>query len=188
MNRLFFALDIHQRDKKILHNHCAPLVDTLDNCKPVSQKLYHITLKFIPGADETVTEMLIGLCEEMETAPCPEYALSSFGVFPHIKNPTVLWAGVETDSQWIASLHSTVESLSARAGIPKETRLFTPHITVARFKKTRKTGLIKDFISNNKQKLFTSSFPGITLYQSQLTPAGPVYRPLAGRPCTEDHQ
>lgn len=93
---------------------------------------YHVTLRFlgdIPGT-EAVRLSEAGSAVAARHAPL-ELTLTTPSAFPNIFRPHVLYVGVKSTSalrDLVTDLEETLETL----GVPRDTRLYAPHITVAR--------------------------------------------------------
>jgi len=152
--------------------------------KWVEPENLHLTLKFLGSIEET---QVSPLTERLKAAAG---SLSSFtlrlegiGAFPRTTDPRVIWVGVSEGKEKLAELASAVEQTCAELGFPKEERPFSPHLTIGRIRsRDHPAGLIK--------KLQVAEFCGETpapvnqviLYQSTLSPQGPLYTPLAQIP------
>ena len=88
--------------------------------------------------------------------------------------------GVEESSD----LAEVIDEELAEIGYPRESRRFTPHLTVGRVKKSvpgdSNAGL-DAFLLPAKGPLFfgVSSVTSVTLFSSELSRGGPKYEPLA---------
>ena len=54
------------------------------------------------------------------------------GAFPNGRSPRVVWVGLGGDVGALAGVKHAVEEAAAELGFSKETREFTPHMTLAR--------------------------------------------------------
>src|SRR5262249_12625863 len=54
------------------------------------------------------------------------------GSFPSEKRPRVLWAGIEASAN-LPTLANDIDKCCEPLGVPRETRTFTTHLTLARF-------------------------------------------------------
>jgi 2'-5' RNA ligase len=95
----------------------------------------HITLRFVGDVTGDDVE---DLNDALADISCPSFNRSLVGVdcFGSSKGIRSVWAGVEP-SQELDYLQASVESTVSRLGHGPETRKFTPHITLARFKRSR---------------------------------------------------
>lgn len=90
----------------------------------------HLTLRFAGEIDAPQAEELADQLMRVESLPFP-LTLSGVGHFERKGRPHTLWAGV-AQSPALTVLQGRVERACRRAGLPPETRRFTPHITLAR--------------------------------------------------------
>jgi len=179
MYRLFVAIDLPADVKEQLR----PLCGGLPGARWVGGEQLHLTLRFIGEVDggvfRDVDEQL-----GMVRASSFSLVLQGVGHFPPRGQPRVVWVGVEK-SDPLKHLHGRVESALAEAGLDRDGRKFSPHITLARLKETPATRVgryLEEF------GLFrTEPFPvdEFTLYSSTLTRHGPVHTPEATYPLRE---
>lgn len=133
----------------------------------------HLTLRFIgeiDGRDAAAVDDALSTI----WAPIFRLSLKNVGQFGG-RNPSALWAGVEHNDA-LFHLERKIESALQRAGLPPETRKFTPHVTLARLKGTPR-GRVIDYLTDHA--LFASppfEVRGFILYSSQLSSSGSIYR------------
>jgi len=178
MTRLFIALPVDEA----IRNRLLPLhrffCDWSGIIKPVSPSQFHITMKFIGECEgntaRAIEEAFLNI--PVDTTAL-EYTVKGIGMFPGEKNPSVIWTGLQTDLIRIRKMLNEIESFTKEFGIKEETRSFIPHLTIGRVRKGRKlTAKIYDYLEQYRDMDFGSSiFTRLILYQSKLTPEGPVY-------------
>ncbi|GIO28814.1 RNA 2',3'-cyclic phosphodiesterase [Ornithinibacillus bavariensis] len=91
----------------------------------------HITLKFLGAVEE---ERIIQLQELLRTIAKQNHfsiSVGGIGTFGRHNSPRVLWAGVEK-TEPLEILFKQIENAVTSIGFPKETRPYTPHITLAK--------------------------------------------------------
>jgi len=132
----------------------------------------HLTLRFIGEVDRhqagDIHAALGGIHH-----PRFEIALSGLGTFDRRGQPETVWAGVAPHDR-LRTLHKKVDQAIARVGIAPEQRAYTPHITLARLK--RSSGSVRNLLEQSgglNSPLF--AVDGFALYESKLTPEGAVY-------------
>lgn len=167
--RLFVGLELPDD----LRRHLAQLQSGLANAKWVAPENFHLTLRFIGNVPEDQYEP-IALALGAIDAAAFSLTLKGLGHFGN-KLPRALWADVITCPALI-HLAEKVEIALQRAGLTPEQRKFTPHVTLARFKKSS-PGKIGDYLS--AQGDFTHppiTINHFTLYSGVLGHSGPTYR------------
>ncbi len=187
--RSFCAVDIPEEVKGRLTEWIARLRPLARGVKWVSPQAMHLTLHFfddLPEEDLAAVSAALGATMGL-ARPFP-FALCGLGSFGQAGKIRVVWCGVEEPSGALAELHRSLESALAAIGFPGESRPFHPHLTLGRLR-------VPSFEPRLSEELKRSAgsaagevaVRNATLYQSTLTPAGPVYRvlgrfPLGGTP------
>jgi len=151
----------------------------------VSTHNLHLTIRFIGEIDEAAGARVSEALAPPIAMPAFEVVFEGAGVFPPRGAPRVLWIGVERGAADLARLFDAVEARLRRAGVAPETRPFSPHLTIARFRdRDRRQGAgapgprPADAIAAVRLGAGPMPVRSVTLYQSRLTPAGPEYTAL----------
>ncbi len=140
----------------------------------------HLTLKFlgdILAAD--IAGVRQTLVETVSLFPPLTLCAKGVGVFPGIKRPRVIWVGLGGETAPLGRLQKALEDGLAAIGFPKETRPFTGHLTLGRFKGRVDPSRLGDAIVHSH--LFESpafKVREIHLIQSRLKPGGAQYTRL----------
>jgi len=101
--------------------------------------------------------------------------LEKLGAFTANKRPQILWCGVSNSNALIA-LQRDVNEVVAKRGFSMMSS-FKPHITLARY--TKSLGdVVEDVLNAGVGKFDVQSITHFSLYESELTPQGAVYRIL----------
>ena len=142
----------------------------------------HLTLLFLgdiaPGEVQGMTaamDALDGLAFDLP------YPVEGLGAFPSLREkPTVLWAGVGGNWAPLRQLHKQLADAAHAVELEVEKKPYHPHLTLARIPKGFRGPL------RLPQKLIEGFYgylpiEEVVLFQSILTPAGPVYTPLHAR-------
>lgn len=180
MKRLFIALPLDEEARKNLR----VVWQTLARFDPVLKRVrpdqYHLTLKFLGDTPEETVRCISESFSSLATIPAIQYSLRGLGAFPQASSPSVIWAGIETGPVLI-TLVQKVEQFVLGFGFPREKRSFSPHLTLARFKKDRSVPRdLISYITENRETLFGDEiFRTLVLYESVLSKTGPQYTELA---------
>ncbi|QTA83288.1 2'-5' RNA ligase [Desulfonema limicola] len=140
----------------------------------------HLTLKFlgdIPLSDIDAVSRTMAQAAESFTPMT--LGVKGIGVFPGIKNPRILWAGMNGGTHSLIHFQQTLENSLIPLGFKKEKRSFKAHLTIARIKDRifpKDIIQIIEKFGNFESEPFTAE--EIILYQSLLKPTGPVYTGL----------
>jgi len=102
-------------------------------------------------------------------------------VFPSLQQPRVLWAGLESGAA-LGNLVSALDSGLVKLGYKKESRSFSPHLTLARIASPENTPAfdmtLKTLLKAKDKEFGSIIVRRITLFQSTLAPGGSIYTPL----------
>lgn len=129
---------------------------------------FHCTLAFLGNlSDEEVKEAKRKL-DSIKAHPTA-VSVEGTGFFPSEKFVKVFWVGVR-------GLEGLQAGVAEALGYGEK---FEGHVTLARVKTQRNLGLLKKLAAESKSGEFGKTAVGeIVLYESKLTPQGPVYEPL----------
>ena len=132
----------------------------------------HLTLRFFGEVEAAQAEDLAEALAGVSFSPFA-LALRGVGHFERKGRPHTLWAGL-APSEPLAALQRRVEHAARRAGLPPESRKFTPHITLARLNDG--SGPVLPFLAAHGT-LTGEPWPveEFDLIESRLTPAGAEY-------------
>ncbi|GAB7015752.1 RNA 2',3'-cyclic phosphodiesterase [Methanogenium cariaci] len=174
MVRAFFAVELTDD----IRNQCDAVQDMLRHTDAklnwVNPALAHITLKFLGDISDDLLHRVEGVMSEFSFDPA-EMTVSGVQLHPR-KRPRIVWADV-SDNGWGETTVAGMDKLLAPLGIPSETRIFTPHVTLGRIKRYDPS------LRAALEKVAGHAFgemrvDTITLKKSTLTPQGPVYEDI----------
>jgi 2'-5' RNA ligase len=147
----------------------------------------HLTLKFLGEIDPALTESILAAMGRAATAVRPfTLSLSGLGAFPRPEAPRVIWAGLEAGVDDLKRLQErTDQEVSAAAGLPRETRSFTPHLTLGRVSDSasgEERGRLGAALGELRLEVGeTWRVEKLDLIRSTLTPGGAVYDVMGSR-------
>lgn len=131
--RLFVALEIPDETRTALAVLIARLEHTCPSARWVRPEAMHITLKFIGHIAPETLPAIRDTLAKLKSAEPVEMRFRGLGFFPGEKRPRVFWCGVEASPN-TARLAAEMDKALAKLGVEQESRPFTPHLTLARFK------------------------------------------------------
>jgi RNA 2',3'-cyclic 3'-phosphodiesterase len=181
--RTFIAVPLprscHEMLEKLQQNLC-PLGADL---RLVAVSSIHLTLKFLGEIDPKMLPNLAeALTASVKLEPSLSLCLRGLGGFPNLRNPRVIWCGIEGDTEQLARLQEKVENACCDLGFEREERPFRPHLTIARVNGKRNLQELLDYIKIGSALECDFSADHINIYRSTLTPRGAVYDILATIP------
>ena len=139
----------------------------------------HVTLRFVGEVDRHTAADLTTALESVLFTPFP-IRISGVGHFEGKGRARAIWARIAPSAE-LDLLQMRVEMACRRAGLPSETRRFTPHITLARLNSG--SGFIGDWLhANGALSLGPWQVDGFSLFESDLTPNGAIYSEITKFP------
>ncbi len=189
--RLFIALDIDEQ----IRDRLALFMDGVRNFAPDAKwarpESLHVTLKFIGEQPEHSVDQIKHALESVTSAAC-EIHFKGYGFFPTSKSARVFWIGIDAGPNLVALARAIDDTMPA-LGIEKETRAFSPHLTLARgagrsgAPHHRRSDSPNAKFQHLQEKLASLPMPEFGtmtarefyLYQSQLSPKGSKYTKLS---------
>ena len=135
--RVFCAVEVSQAARQLILQH----IRRLRACVPDAKASWsreaniHLTLKFL-GEIPTSSVASFSDAAARATAGVASFAVQCehAGVFPNLRQPRVLWVGINDSSGGLQELHARLENEAAKAGFARDGRPFHPHLTVARLR------------------------------------------------------
>jgi len=139
----------------------------------------HVTLKFLGDVEEDSVTEIIRHVEQSVSGFAPfDVKVVGTGAFPNLRNPRVFWVGLE-DGGFLGRIARSIDENLSTMGFAKESRPFSPHITIARAKAPsgveRAIEILKEF---EEAGFGTCLVKDIRLKKSTLTPTGSIYEDL----------
>jgi 2'-5' RNA ligase len=177
MNRIFIAFKINSTVRQeILRRRNFILDGTVNNYKWESFKKIHTTIKFVGDVDKSILSKIIDKLKCFNDYEKIESTLGNFGFFNKNNKPSILWCGFYPDKK----INSIVEKLNNslyEIGIPKEEKLFKPHLTILRIRGYEDVTLLNKFKDYNfdEMKFYLDE---IAIYESKLLSSGSVYKEI----------
>lgn len=148
----------------------------------------HLTLAFlgdvlVPADDTVPGEIHEALSFAVERFSPVTLRAAGLSVFPGVRRARVLWTGTGGETDRLAQLQARVANHLEAVGFPREKRRFTPHLSLARFKGDADPEIVLSVMERHggfSSEPFVAD--ALQLFQSRLTPKGPVYTALRSYP------
>ncbi len=166
------AIKMIRETQKSLNNAIPPIV------RWVKSENIHLTLKFLGNVQlqkiRVIEAALDQIANEIEPFPL---ILEGIGSFPNWEHPRIIWIGI-VKSELVRSLAELIEAKMVALDCEKETKSFSPHLTIGRVREhispediqmlEKRTWINTIFVDKIK-------ITGIHLYKSDLHASGPIY-------------
>ncbi|MEI8014848.1 MAG: RNA 2',3'-cyclic phosphodiesterase [Nitrospira sp.] len=148
----------------------------------------HLTVKFLGDMEEQVIEPLrIALEQAIGSRIAVNLPLERLGGFPRPESPRVLWVGPsenwerEEEGKRVTEIHGAIEQACEGLSFLRETKPFSPHLTLARIKAGERhvgVALAKGGVLDRPLSLGSLAVESVVLMKSELKPTGSVYTKL----------
>lgn len=184
--RLFVAVDIDDAVRRRLAaviSSCAsrPAFSRLEVAWVPADRL-HITLQFVGHVPDLVAEQIRERL--LPPYPMPPFSLhlEGLGAFPPGGRVRVIWVGLRRGADELCRLQE--ETLRRLEGVPfrRETRAFSPHLTIARLREPGPAALREYLAGASAGAAGRCTIDAVTLYESRLSPRGATYIPIQRAP------
>jgi RNA 2',3'-cyclic 3'-phosphodiesterase len=182
--RTFIAIDISAEIRKALAQIEAHLIYAGADVKWVRPENVHLTLKFLGEIDDKKEAEVNAALDSIAKSTKPfELSVKDLGAFPKIDHPRVIWVGLEKGAVETTALAAKVDEALASIGFAKETRPFSPHLTIGRVrspinKDKLKEKMVSAIANIDLPTVPTHKVSSVILFQSTLTPQGSIYTKL----------
>ena len=167
-HRLFIAIrpPVEVRDRLV------DAMEAIEGARWIDEENLHLTLRFVGEVERPAAN---DLAAALGRIAWPGFVLEVEGTghFTRKGQPTALWARVPA-SEPLEGLRHKIEAVCEAAGLGRETRSFTPHVTLARL--NRSSGPIGDWLARFGD-LRAGPWPvnEFVLYESHLGHSGAFY-------------
>ncbi len=144
----------------------------------------HLTVKFLGGVDaDQMPALRRAVKDACAGIPPHTLTLEGVGAFPNTRRPNVVWVGLGGDVETTARLADQIDQACAALGFPRETRPFSPHLTLGRVKRDARPSdqqFVGEMVSDTKVgELGRFRVERISVMKSDLRPTGSVYTQLS---------
>lgn len=187
--RLFVALELPPEARQAAGEVARELKSSGADVKWVKLEAMHLTLKFLGETpDSRAPEIANALAEACAGKAGLDLGLKGCGAFPGGKKPQVVWLGLAGQVGGLKYLAGAIEAKMEYLGFPPERRSFQAHLTLGRLRRGHKRGgqpgastvpLARAIAALQEYQGPAFRADKVVLMKSTLTPAGPLYEPLA---------
>jgi 2'-5' RNA ligase len=179
--RAFIAIDLSQDIQnqldEVVYKYRSQLTGV--SIRWVAASNIHLTLKFLGDVSLSNLNILTDMIQsEISSHHQFEISVGGSGAFPNIRQPRIIWVGVEAPPE-LPAVQNGIETTTGRLGYAREERAFSPHLTLGRVSRNATSQDVKAI--SKALETTTVGFLGATcveqvhLYRSDLQPTGAVY-------------
>ena len=174
MKRLFVGIPVPEKVGEKIKPVQDELVQIGADLTLVSLNNLHFTLKFLGNSDESKTVQIVDKLDEI-AGKTREFLFSvrGAGVFPSAEHISVVWVGAES-TELVSLMKDVNQSLDYIRKSEHEEGI--PHLTIARVKSGKNKAQLQEVVEKFSDQVFGEVLVDkIILFESVLTPQGPVY-------------
>ena len=184
--RLFVGIELGEPLAASVNSAAARLrSDLLRGCPDlpvrwVRRDNLHLTVVFLgevhdEDAQAVATALELGVDVEPFTL-----RIAGFGVFPPAPPLRVIWMGIAQGGRELMLLHEEITARLRTIGHPGEARSYSPHLTIARVGDLPRSDeqAVRTVVRTATATAQATRIDSVTLFRSQLAPAGASYEAL----------
>ena len=146
--------------------------------KLVEPENIHLTVKFLGDIEDSQVDEISQVIEGISFEPF-EFRVEGVGVFPNLRRPATIWAGITEGVGELAEVFGKVNDGLARLGFEKDRRRFQPHLTIARIRGgENRDRLVEELMDLEDFEFGVVRVDRVSLKKSVLTRSGPIYTTL----------
>lgn len=173
-HRLFIAI----RPPEAVRDLLLDAQEGIEGARWADEATLHLTLRFVGEVETPVAEDLAEQLARITAGPFP-LAIDGVGHFTRKGQAAALWARVVSSAP-LEGLRQKVERACEAAGLGRETRRFTPHVTLARLNRT--SGEIGRWLASFGDMRIDWRAEDFTLFESHLGHTGATHETIATYP------
>ena len=183
--RLFVAFDLPNAVRNALATLAQRLRPECRAARWVRAESLHLTLKFLGETDPQKLPEIRAALAAIRFAQPVAMDFRVLGFFPNEFKPRILWCGVQATPN-LAELAAAVEEALEPLGFARETRAYSPHLTLARLEPNDALENLLPAAGALKSYDFGAARESeFHLFESVLKPSGAQYSKLAAFPFVE---
>lgn len=180
MLRTFIAIELSETVRQDVARVIAELDRIEAAVRWVKPENLHLTLKFLGDVEEPrLSDLFDGTEEVLRGIQAFRITFRGLGAFPHLRRPRVFWIGIEQGADSLKTVQKRIEDRLTGLGFPRDTKAFSPHLTLGRVKKSLR-GIFE--LASTIERMSVGpeemSVERVVVMKSVLTPEGPIYSKL----------
>lgn len=172
--RLFAGWPLALEHKAVLETRITPLRAALPAASWARPEALHLTLLFLGETDPGRLPALIEGLDRLSGRAAIPVEISGAGFFPDRKRPRIAWIGLEPSGP----IRDLATAVRAETGVVPDERLFHPHLTLARIRRSWGPGEVAQFVSAFVGVKLEGILDRVVLFESRLSSAGAQHIPL----------
>jgi len=152
----------------------------------------HLTIKFLGNVAADKLGEITEAIEKVAGKISPFHLeVKELGAFPNLRRVQVVWVGMSGELDKLSQLQQRIESNLVPLGFAPESRPFSPHLTLARFRERASLDERQRFgqviASTDFESAHAIEVDAISLVRSQLTREGAIYSRINSVELSKSH-
>jgi len=174
--RTFIAVELQKDVQNFIGEYIDSLKNIVHDVNWVRPENLHITIKFLGEIPDNIVNKITEAISKTASGYGPfSLVLSNLGFFPSVNAARVVWIGADGGIDHLLDFFHDLENNLEAIGFDRESRTFSPHLTIGRVKKDKKAKIPDKFPEFGQVRF---DVKGIALIKSKLTPTGPIYEKI----------
>ena len=174
--RTFIAVELQKDVQDVIGEYIDSLKKIIHEVNWVPTENLHLTIKFLGEVPENHIDRLFEAVSKTASGFGPfGVMLANLGFFPALNGAKVVWIGADGGIDNLLDLFQELENNLENIGYDRESRTFSPHLTIGRVKKDKKARIPEKFPEFGQVRF---DVKGLAVIKSKLTPAGPIYEKI----------
>jgi RNA 2',3'-cyclic 3'-phosphodiesterase len=179
MIRLFIAFPLEQSVTDQLGRMITSLKQYGADVKWVAPQNIHLTTCFLGDTDQSKVPAINKIIDEIASQHSKVVTkINLVGGFPTIERARVIWAGMAEGGEQLGATTAALVGKVRRLGFTLDDKPFKPHLTLGRVREGGTMGELGTFLKSYSYDPIPVTFDRLTLFESTLTPQGPIYKGL----------
>jgi 2'-5' RNA ligase len=178
--RLFVCIELPESVRERISELQAALKKLPASVSWTKPSNVHLTIKFL---GDTPVSRVASIADAVTNAaadiPQFELEVGGAGCFPSPRRPRVLWVGFGQIPEALHRLQKRIDSGLHQLGFPRESREFSPHLTIGRIRTPEGASQVAEDLMQTGFPLERFAVTRIVVMKSDLKPTGSIYTPQA---------
>ena len=176
MLRTFIAVSIPDSIRDLIGRFQSTLRSYGGNVKWVRPNSLHRTLKFLGDVHRSRIESIARtITAGVDNFGAFTVSISGTGTFPNDRRPRVLWIGFTEGKESLVTLANRSDIALSEIGFKRETRPFSPHLTLGRVRSPKGIDSTVDAMHQTGFDGGSFEVNDVFVMRSELKPTGAVY-------------
>lgn len=170
------AIELDDSIKRTLRKTAAKLGAFDSVVRWTKPEQMHLTMKFL---GDTPDDAAVDVCQAASgiARACKpfDWTIDACGCFPPRGKVRIVWVGSGSAAESLCRIAAECEDAYEELGFARESRSFSPHVTLGRVRFDKTGGRLRDAVDGFETQSACQPVSALTVFQSVLKPTGAVY-------------